>query len=138
MRKRLFKLLGKKSFLLACMGISICYMALSGVTMNFSDGPPEFTRIIFHCSYFSLIPLGYGNWFPMIIAVSSIIVFILLLLEVKKYKYRVVKICLCLAMVFNVISWLVFKAFDVVGLIVSIFHLVVFLILQFVKQNSTE
>jgi len=120
----------KKITLIALTTTSITLMFFPGVAMTFSDGPN--IRFTEYYSYFSGMPIGYGNWFPMIIAVLSIISLLLIL----KNKYNIIKVCLCIMIIFNIVSWLIFNSFTALSLFVSVFHLSIFLIIQFTKHNT--
>jgi len=76
----------KKIMSALCMLIAVILMALPfGVPMTFAPGPKE--RVVRYFSYFSMVPVGYGNWFPIITAFLSVIIVLLLLAGMKKVKY---------------------------------------------------
>jgi hypothetical protein len=123
---------------LTALVLAIALMALPlGVRMNFvyDPGPPmEF--VTFYFSYFSLTPLGYANRFPMITAVLTIAILVLLLIGFKKDTRRGVLICTVICIAASAISWLIFGAFSVVGLIVLLLHVGVFLLQAMHRKSS--
>lgn len=69
-------MLKRRRFSIAFMAISLVLMALSnGIPMTFSMGLTENKTVYY--SYFSRIPYGCGNIFPMITAGLSIIIVVL-------------------------------------------------------------
>ncbi len=55
-----------------------------GVRMVFAAGPE--TRIVQYCTYFSLLPFGYGNIFPFLTAFLTCMILILLLIPFLRGK----------------------------------------------------
>lgn len=77
----------KKNILICCMLIAIILMATPfGVAMTFAPSPTK--RVTRYFSYFSMMPFGYGNWFPAITAFLSIAVLLLLFVGTKKVHTR--------------------------------------------------
>ena len=70
----------KKRFLYLLLPIITLILEILpyGAVCNFSDGPTSIIRKTF--SYFSIIPFGYANFAPLITAVLTCVVLILLLL----------------------------------------------------------
>lgn len=124
----------KRTISICCTLIAIILMATPfGVAMTFAPGPTE--RVTKYFSYFSMMPLGYGNWFPVITALLSIAVFFLLLVGIKKANTRrVVQVCLTICIIASLLSWLIFNSISIVGACVAAFHIIV-LVLQ-IPQNS--
>lgn len=121
----------KKFLSLICTLIAIVMMALPfGVAMTFAPSPTE--RVTHYYSYLSLMPIGYGNWFPFITMSLSIMVALLMVLDIKKPMRKIIKILLIITLLTSLLSWMLFNAFSVIGLAVFIF-LAVALILQFLK-----
>lgn len=105
-----------------------------GVAMTFATSPTE--RVTDYFSYFSMMPLGYGNWFPMIIAILSIIAFVLLIIGANKTKIkRTVQVLLSICIAASALSWIIFSSFSIVGACVMVIHIVV-LALQILQNNS--
>ncbi len=119
----------KKMASIICMVIAIVLMGTPfSVAMTFASGPTE--RITKYFSYFSLAPVGYGNWFPIITALLSIIALLLLLVGIKKTDTkRAVQVCLTICIIASLSSWLVFNSITIVGICVAVFH-VIALVLQ--------
>ena len=55
-----------------------------GAVCNFADGPGNTIRQTF--SYFSLVPFGYANFTPLITAIITCIIFVLLIVYVVSNK----------------------------------------------------
>lgn len=107
-----------------------------GVAMKFAPSATE--RITNYFSYFSLVPIGYGNWFPMITGVLSIIIFALLLIGTKSTTVRrSVLICLSLCITISMLSWIIFGTFSIVGALVMAIHIFLFLLHSLYKHNPT-
>ncbi|MBQ0098004.1 MAG: hypothetical protein KBS62_03610 [Oscillospiraceae bacterium] len=53
-----------------------------GAVCVFASSPTERTRETF--SYFSLVPYGYANFFPLITAILTCVLFILAMISIKK------------------------------------------------------
>ena len=118
---------------MSLMAASIIMMTLPyGVRMNFSGGPPAFEALPFYYSYFSGMPIGYGNWFPIITAVISILALIFLFLGAKR---RTMVIYLLTCVIASLASWIIFSAVSVVGGIVFILHAAA-LALQIIRNRE--
>ncbi len=116
--------------------ISLILMALPyGVSMTFADGPGNY--LTYHFSYFSSMPIGYGNWLPIITAVLSIAIFILILLDNKIKTEKPVKICLAICLLASFLSWIIFNAISVLGIIITLVH-VTLLIFQFIPRKRLK
>lgn len=116
------------------MLIAIILMATPfGVAMTFSPSPTE--RVTDYFSYFNMMPLGYGNWFPIITVFLSIAVFLLLLVGIKKANTRrAVQVCLTICIITSVLSWLIFNSISFVSVCVTAILTIVF-VLQ-ITHNS--
>ena len=92
-----------------------------GVKMKFMnpEGPP-FTEL---CSYFDLLPVGYGNLFPMLVALFTC----LLLLALSFYCSRGTRAPLITGLVFSVLGaagsvlQLAFFPVTVIGILILLF-----------------
>jgi hypothetical protein len=113
------------------VAVSIILMTLPfGIPVTYDySGPPDFETVTVHYSYFSGIhPFGGGNLFPSLTAVFAIAALIFQIIAIwKKSKMATVLVCLSLAITTNTASWIMFKAFSFVGLLVMILHLIVVL-----------
>ena len=102
--------------------------------MNFltMDYDGTFVDLMFYCSYFNLMPLGYGNWFPVLTVLFSIL---LLLLHFKKDEKRVNFFCQSICVFTSVMSWAIFvpangaKNVTVIGVTISVIHFVALIVL---------
>ena len=123
-----------------CMAVSVVLMALPyGVAMTFwYSGPPDFETVTLYYSYFNMMPLGYGNIFPMITAMLSSGVLMRLLIgiiavvrkrrnsdDIGKPTFILLMICI----IASVLSWVIFSAITVIGVIVVILHAAAFILL---------
>ncbi|SHN88459.1 hypothetical protein [Desulfitobacterium chlororespirans] len=119
----------KKCISICCMLIAIMLMATPyGIAMTFASGPTE--RVTKYFPYFSLMPFGYGNWFPIITALLSIVVVFLLLVGIRKANTgKAVRVCLVLCIIASVLSWLIFESTSIVGVCVAVLHAIA-LVLQ--------
>jgi len=117
----------QRMVIVCCMAASIVLMALPyGVRMSFAS-PGGYPNVL-HRSYFSGLPIGYANWFPIITAVLSIAVTIILIIGIirntsdgKKYG-KAVFVCLCACITASLLSWILFSTISVVGVIVFLLH----------------
>jgi hypothetical protein len=120
--------------------LSMCFMAVSvflmalplGVAMRFvSDPGPPMEYVTYHYSYFGGMPLGYGNWFPIMTAFSSTAILIMLVVNVVRKTPRgnelktPVVICLVVCIVASLLSWLFFGgpyAVTTTGIVIFLLH----------------
>ena len=132
---------------------SICFMAISvalmwlpyGVAMKFvSDPGPPIEYVIHHYSYISGMPIGYGNWFPIVTAILSFAVLLILVVNsVRKTasmgnKKTFVLVCLSICIVASLISWLLFNSVSVIGIIVCALHAATLAIQIIFKSAGTR
>jgi hypothetical protein len=121
----------KKIISICCIGVAVVLMSLPyGVHMRFvsNPGPPmEFTD--FHYSYFSGMPIGYANWFPIITVLLSIAIMIIFIVRALKhekvyYMGKPLMICLTICVIASLFSWLIFNTISLIGVVVFILHLI--------------
>ncbi len=104
-----------------CILLSIAAMVLpNGVPMVFAASPTQTATEYY--SYFSPILFGYGNYFPIITFLLSIIILFLIALPFKKGCSKISATLLMLAAASSILSWLLFQTFSFVGLLVLILH----------------
>ena len=92
-----------------------------GVQMNFAnpEGPP-FTEL---CSYFDLLPVGYGNLFPMLVSILTCI----LILDLSFYGVRGTRPPLIVGLVLSALAavcsgfQLAFSPVTVIGILILLF-----------------
>ena len=122
----------KKIISIGLMAASIVLMALPyGVRMNwgvYSDGAIVTSPT--YESYFSRLPIGYANWFPILTAVLSIAIVILIFAGLKKTTI----ICLLICVIASLASAFLFDAGSVVGAVVLALHAAV-LVIQSVRPR---
>jgi len=127
------------------MVMTIILMALPyGVAMDFySDGgPTEGERFTSYHSYFSMMPIGYANWFPIITALLSIVALTQLINRAIRNKesdstiIQPVLACPIISIIASLFSWMIFETYTAIGLIIFILH-VVTLALQIVQRRSS-
>ncbi|ADU75569.1 MAG TPA: hypothetical protein DEF39_12720 [Hungateiclostridium thermocellum] len=125
----------KKIMSALCMLIAVILMALPfGVPMTFAPGPKE--RVVRYFSYFSMVPVGYGNWFPIITAFLSVIIVLLLLAGMKKVNTgNTVEILLIICIISQLLLWLLFNSVSAVGVCVMVLHIIVFILQMFQKRK---
>jgi len=95
----------------------------NGVIMLF--GNPSGDPYIEKVSYFSTLPFGYGNVFPLITAVLTCILFLLSIISVLVNKKKLHGFILLLTIVACIMSFLPFIIFGVdcitvIGIIISV------------------
>ena len=106
-----------------CIVLSIVLMALPyGVAMHWGISPTEVDTT--YVSYFSPLPAGYADWFPLSTAILSILSLLLLCIAIiRRHVIFIVRILLILCMVLSVLSWLIFHTFTWTGLSITVLHL---------------
>ena len=131
----------KKRFLYLLLPIITLILEILpyGAVCNFSDGPTSIIRKTF--SYFSIIPFGYANFAPLITAVLTCVVLILLLLYCFTGKDNWATKSKIVLSIGAVISFgpLLFgiRYFSAVGLLISL-CLVAELALLYFTHNLTD
>ncbi len=99
----------------------------NGVVLIFATSPTERVREVY--SYFSLIPFGYGNIFPIITAILSIIILIISIIYFIYENNYIIKIIFFTLIVSFIISILTI----VQGINYLTFNGIVILILLFIQ-----
>ncbi len=125
-----------KQKLLAAGGMAAVLVLMSlpyGVAMTFGPGPG--ITMVKYYSYFSLMPIGYENYLPMLTALLTIAALVLTLVGLKKTTTMAPRVCLGLAIMNTLVSWAVFQAFNWVGLIVLVMHIAAFLLLLLCREK---
>lgn len=93
-------------------------------------------RVVRYFSYFSMVPVGYGNWFPIITAFLSVIIVLLLLAGMKKVNTgNTVEILLIICIISQLLLWLLFNSVSAVGVCVMVLHIIVFILQMFQKRK---
>ena len=93
--------------------MSLLLMALPcGVTMRMADGPGQW--VVAQYSYLSGMPMGYGNWFPILAVAFTALALVFLLLR-RDYG-EMAPICLGLSAASQILSWIIFSSFTLTGL----------------------
>jgi len=120
----------KKKIISVClMAASIGLMALPyGVRMDW--GLSSGATLTTYESYFSGLPLGYANWFPIITVGLSIAAILLILVG----RRSGVLVCLSICLFASLGSWFVFNASSVIGAIIFVLHAAV-LVIQIVHKK---
>ena len=102
--------------------LSMAAMAFpNGVAMRF--GAASSKIITKEYSYFSMIPLGYGNWFPWLTVILSAVV--LIVLFIKPDWTRVIYGCLFVSVLGQFLSWILFGSFRITALFIVLLQLLV-------------
>ena len=105
-----------------------------GVAMIFAPGPNDYTTSYY--SYFSLMPLGNGNWFPILTALLSLAALILLLAGFWKHTKKPVVTCLSIAVSASVMSWLLFHSISSTSIAIALLHVAALLLELFPSQKK--
>jgi len=130
----------KRFISICCALAALALMALPfGVRMDFvSDPGPPMEMATFHTSYISMMPIGYANWMPIITAVLTLAVLVLLVEGMKKDRKIPICICLIICIAASFISWSVFSTLTIIGAVVFALHfaLLAIQILYFEPQKS--
>ena len=121
-----------KCISMGCIAIAIILMALPfGVAMKFVDNPgPPMQFITFHYSYFSGMPIGYANWFPMLTALLSIAAFVMFVVVMVNNTKRSsdvgmpILVSLSLCILASPLSWVIFNSATIIGVIIFILHII--------------
>lgn len=123
-------MINNKTTSLLFMMCAIILMATPyGVPMVFAPSPTQ--RVTKYFSYFSFMPMGYANWFPFIIGLLSIAIFLLILINRKKHIKIFLTICIC----FSLLSWIIFNSISIVSVIVTSLHIIVLLLQRWLLLN---
>ena len=130
--------------------ISICFMAISvalmllpsGVAMKFVSEPgPPMEYVTYYYSYISGMPIGYGNWFPILTAILSFAVLLVLIISLirrmESGSRKTVLICLSICIVSALISWRLFNSVSIIGVIICVLHAIA-LALQIIFKRTEE
>jgi len=136
----------KRTISICCILAALGLMILPfGIDMDFvSDPGPPMETVTFQCSYFSMMPIGYANWMPLITAVLSIAILFMLVFGIKKdrgiVRDRRIPICICLiaCIAATFVSWSVFSTLNMIGATIFALHFAVLSIqlLHFERKKS--
>jgi len=136
----------KRVLSICCILAALILMTLPfGIQMDFvSDPGPPMEMATSHYSYFSMMPIGYANWMPIITAVLSLAILIMLVFSLKKdrgvEKERKIPICICLiaCIIATFVSWSVFSTLTIIGAIIFALHfaLLAIQLLAFERADS--
>lgn len=126
---------------ICCMAVSAVFMALPyGVAMRFISNPdPPMESVTLYYSYFSGMPFGYANWFPMIAAWLSVAILARLIfgaiLAAKRKDFGAdsvgapTLICIIECIIASLLSWLLFKTLSIISVIILLLHITAFVLL---------
>lgn len=102
--------------------LSMAAMALpNGVAMDFGAASGKILTKKY--SYFSMIPLGYGNCFPWLSVILLVVV--LMILFLKPDCTRLITGCLFGSVLGQLFSWILFSSFRLTALLVVLLQLLV-------------
>ena len=125
----------KKRFLYLLLPITTLILEILpfGAVCNFADGPNNTIRKTF--SYFDLVPFGYANFAPLLTAIMTCLIFVLILIYCIKGNVRIAikaKNILFVAIVLS-LGPLVFgiRYFSLVGALITLSLVAELLLLQF-------
>ena len=128
----------KKFPLLILPVITLILEALPyGAVLNFAEPEGESVRKTF--SYFSLVPFGYANFAPLITAIITCLVFVLLLIYCIKEKTSVFRYAWNLTVIGIVLSLCPLgfglDRFSLVALLISVSLVAELILLFYIKPN---
>ena len=125
----------KKRFLYLLLPITTLILEILpfGAVCNFADGPNNTIRKTF--SYFDLVPFGYANFAPLLTAIITCLIFVLILIYCIKGNARIAIKAKNILFVASVMSLgpLVFgiRYFSFVGALITISLVAELLLLNF-------
>jgi len=94
-----------------------------GIRMDFvSDPGPPMEFVTSFYSYISLMPIGYANLMPVITAVLTLVILLLLVAGMKKDRKIPICICLIACIAATFVSWAVFSTLTIIGAVVFALH----------------
>ena len=109
-----------------------------GAVCNFADGPNNIIRQTF--SYFDLVPFGYANFAPLLTAIMTCLIFVLILIYWIKGNAHIAIKAKNILMVASVMSLgpLVYgiRYFSLVGALITISLIAELLLLQFTIKKD--
>ena len=98
---------------------SILLMLLTkSIAMTFAPEPTE--RIVLYFSHFSLTPVGYGNWLPLLSLLFSVAALVLIIINTRKNIHSLIVTNIVLSIICLALSWIVFSSFTVWSLVIMI------------------
>ncbi|MBE7056328.1 MAG: hypothetical protein E7388_02665 [Ruminococcaceae bacterium] len=110
-----------------------------GAVCNFASGPNETHRHTF--SYFDLTPYGYANFAPLLTAIATCAILVVLLIYFFTYKHCMIKntkILLYIGIILSLCPLLYgIRNFSLVGALITL-SLIAELILLFVTYKKTK
>ena len=132
-----------KRFLSICCALAaLALMALPfGITMDFAPDPELPMELeTFHSSYLSTMPIENLNWMPVVTAVLTLGILVLLVAGMKKDRKIPICICLIVCISATFVSWSVFSTLTIVGAVVFALHfaLLAIQLLHFETQKSEK
>jgi apolipoprotein N-acyltransferase len=68
------------------------------------------------------MPIGYANWMPVITAVLTLVILVLLVTGMKKDRKIPISICLIACIAATFVSWSVFSTLTIIGAVVFALH----------------
>ncbi len=116
----------KKIISIVSMLVAIVLMITPyGVAMKFASSPTD--RVTKYYSYFDMIHLGFGNWFPIITVGVTIIIVLILIIDSKKRDLRkIIKNLFIIGIASILLSWITFGTFTFISLFILIIYSLVF------------
>ena len=145
MRTRIF--IRKISILFLAVSVALMWLPY-GIAMRFVSNPgPPIEYATFYYSFISGMPIGYGNWFPIITAILSFAVLLMFIANAaRKTPSRMdakisVLICLSLCVIATPLSMLVFRgayAITAIGIMVFAIHTATLVLQIILKRFSTN
>lgn len=117
----------KKALCLCLLLIAFPLMAMPrGVSMTFSAGPENTTTSLY--SYFNPMPVGYGNYFPLLCVVMTLVCVALVVYGLKKNTRKATTTCFIVLLGCTPLSWLLFNSFTVLSALIAGMHSLAFIL----------
>ena len=93
----------------------------NGVIMRFATPPGE-PPVIQKTSYFDLLPMGYANFAPLLTAILTIVLLVVMVLYAVKSRPKLLKIGKILSLTAAIISLcpMIFSSYSLIGGAVSV------------------
>lgn len=122
---------------ISLMLITLILMLLPyGVAMNFAVSQGE--EITYYYSYYNSMPIGYGNWIPIVTVISSVIIVLLLIFIKNSNLQKIINRLLVIIIIAIISSWFIFSSFTLLSLAITIVHIIVFIFQVYPRSKSRK
>ena len=111
------------AFILVVLSLALMFVPY-GVKMTFAAGPEESDKVIEYFSYFSTVPLGYGNYGAILSGIATMAAAVLSAMNIKSDMSKPVIVLMIVNINMSLLSWFIFGSFTVLGLIIFLLHII--------------